>query len=314
MRQNVNTVMKKCLEFLIESRSDGKDYTLQTLLDLVCYEEYILKEAQAYDKFFEKDFTQTESGTVKAVRRRLRAIIDDKVLNMILGGQSTFDLEKAINSNKILIFDLSAVGEESQQIIGKFLVAMVKGYVRRRRKGIDDLHTLLKIDEFQNFITGSLSYMLEQLRGYGLHCSLACQSIAQLGAYLQTVIDNTAIKIVKAKYVKNIMSITNVPEKYIWRGKRGDDSTQADGLLKLAKREFLLDVRQRLHVQSFHSPGFLVTSKKYRLSEEEIETSMNKQLVNFYHRIDRDEMGETEFKDPDPDPDVDLEMFDVPED
>ena len=102
--------------------------------------------------------------------------------------ESSFQLEAALNGNKILLFDLSYFGPESQIALGKFLIANVMNYVRKRDASTSK-HTYLIVDEAPLFVGSGKSYevMLSQLRKFGLHVFLAAQYANQFGSNLESV-------------------------------------------------------------------------------------------------------------------------------
>ncbi|QMU65115.1 MAG: TraM recognition domain-containing protein [Flavobacteriaceae bacterium] len=148
-------------------------------------------------KFTEDRVNPTKSG----IYFRLQNIIDNTDLRNILQGKSTVNIEQEINNGKVVLFNLSKgfLGVESSTLLGKLIVALMQGAVRKRQnKNIKDrVPTFFFIDEMQNYITKTIKEILAESRKYGLHLIMANQILGQgMDRELQRlIISNTAIKI-----------------------------------------------------------------------------------------------------------------------
>ncbi|QMU64821.1 MAG: TraM recognition domain-containing protein [Flavobacteriaceae bacterium] len=148
-------------------------------------------------KFTEDRVNPTKSG----IYFRLQNIIDNTDLRSLLQGTSTINIEQEINNGKVILFNLSKgfLGVESSTLLGKLIVALIQGAVRKRQiKNIKDrVPTFFFIDEMQNYITKTIKEILAESRKYGLHLIMANQILGQgMDRELQRLIlSNTAIKI-----------------------------------------------------------------------------------------------------------------------
>ena len=255
-------MLEKCVYFLLYRKTS----TILDLVDILDVQEKIFKEAQKHNpRFFTEDYAKPSNRTRKALLDRVERLLNSPILRNLLGGQSTFDLERIINSGKILIVNLGDAGEMTQVAFGKFLVASIKSIVRKRKKN-KGLPTFLFVDEVQSMISGSFDYMLSQLRGFGLHLVMANQYINQLGEQAETVRQNTAIKIVASDDYEEMKKVVKVPKD-----------------VYLKDYEFFLKVRgYPVHV--FQSPDVIIKNpSKYEI-DEETEAKLDELMIERYYR------------------------------
>jgi len=97
------------------------------------------------------------------------------------------DFEHILDTKKILLIKLSQglIGAENSFLLGTFFVSkMYQAAMARQAKSKDNRNDFfLYIDEFQNFITPSMSYILSGARKYHLGLILAHQDMMQLQRY-----------------------------------------------------------------------------------------------------------------------------------
>lgn len=104
--------------------------------------------------------------------------------NIIGQTKSSFDFSEAMNSNKILLMNLSkgATGEINSKLLGLIIVQKIQmAALRRQKQGKGERKDFfLYIDEFQNYITESIETILSEARKYRLGLIMAHQYIKQL--------------------------------------------------------------------------------------------------------------------------------------
>lgn len=104
--------------------------------------------------------------------------------NIIGQSKSSFDFAEAMNTNKILLMNLSkgTTGEINSKLLGLIIVQKIQMAALRRqnvgKEGRKDF--FLYIDEFQNYITESIETILSEARKYRLGLIMAHQYIKQL--------------------------------------------------------------------------------------------------------------------------------------
>ena len=145
-----------------------------------------------------KDFklAPTKSG----IFYRLLNLLGDKQFRLLLEGKSTIDLEKELNSGKVIICNIpTTLGEDSAPAFGKLLLALIKGFVMKRvnqpKKSRKSIYCF--VDEFQNFTTPTIETIMAESRKYGLHMLLSHQQKGQeMDNKMKRIITgNTAIKV-----------------------------------------------------------------------------------------------------------------------
>jgi len=105
--ENMITVMEKALYFILGTGGS----TLETLLELLSPDSPLQEEANEFDPLFDDYFFKPGNKTRDGLYSRLSRLLTNPTLRRMLGGKSTFDLERALNSGKIVLFDLSGFGE-----------------------------------------------------------------------------------------------------------------------------------------------------------------------------------------------------------
>lgn len=188
--------------------------TLMDAIDFVDPEknDHFIKHAQARQigtpsmrAFIENDLNGTGyEYTRRALKTRLQFFLSKPFFNSFLVGKSSFHLDELLREKKAVIFNLaiSDIGETESRIFGQFIIAHIKAFGFRQGKKEHPANLFspvhLFVDECQNFITPSMATILEQLRKFGVHLTLAQQTIGQGmdKAITSAVLGNTAIKII----------------------------------------------------------------------------------------------------------------------
>lgn len=264
-------MLEKCVYMLLYKKT-------ATILDLVAIlkaEESILKEANQYDPtFFSDEYAKHSNRTRKALLDRIERFLNAPILRNLLGGKSTFDLEKILNTKgKILIVNLGEASEITQVTFGKYLFASIKSVIRKRKKN-QGIPTFLLADEVASIMSGSWEYALSQLRGFGLHLVMATQYINQLGDHAETVRQNTAIKIVASDDYEEMKKVVQIPKE-----------------TSLKDYEFFLKVRS-YPVQVFKSPDVILRNPEaFEIDEEAEEKLDTLQIERYYRAINKPQKG-----------------------
>ena len=132
---------------------------------------------------------------VPYITSKLSSFIYNDYMRPIIGQQkSAFNIADAMNEQKIIILKLpkGKLGDQNAYLLGMIMVGKIlDGALKRgdmdpeKRKDF-----YLYIDEFQNFLTDSISSILSEARKYGLDLIIAHQFIGQLvqGANKDTAI------------------------------------------------------------------------------------------------------------------------------
>lgn len=230
-------------------------------------------------------------STKGSVYYRLQKLLGNSEFRRLLVGESTLDLERELNSGKVIICNVSKgrLGTAANAF-GKLFIALILGYVTKRQDIPKNQRkeTFLFIDEFQNFISPSIEEVMAETRKYSLHVTLSHQVMGQnMTVELKRLIaGNTAIKIAGQ----------NEPESLSWMAKQMKhlEVTQFDDLPEYS---FFVNNKfnKRAGTYLFRVPDFLVnTEPPYYMSRAELKEFFL-YLVHesgYYRKVDRTEGNE----------------------
>ena len=152
-------------------------------------------------------YDDTYNRTKFAIHTRLRTLFNSTVMQAVMVGRSTLNIEQAIEQRKLIVFNF-AKGKLpiDYRVLGLFILANIKILSFRRDGKSDFVPCHLFIDEFQNYITPSLQEILEESRKFGLFMTFAQQ---QAGARMKSelfrsILGNTAIKFTGVNEVETL--------------------------------------------------------------------------------------------------------------
>lgn len=125
------------------------------------------------------------ANMVPYIASKLAPFITNDFMRPIIGQQkSAFNVREAMDSQKILLLDLAKgkIGDLNAYLVGMVLVGKILNAALERSDmaSADRKDFYLYIDEFQNFLTDSISSILSEARKYGLNLIVAHQFIGQL--------------------------------------------------------------------------------------------------------------------------------------
>ncbi len=157
------------------------------------------KEFQAYKiakvtdpmvrSFWEQEMAKTsdfhKSEMLGYLISKVSRFVENSMMRNIIGQpKSGFDFRDIMNQGKILLVNLNKgkIGEINSNLLGLILVAKLQMAALSRTDLPEEERKdfYLYIDEFQNFITDSISTILAEARKYRLNLILAHQYIGQL--------------------------------------------------------------------------------------------------------------------------------------
>lgn len=136
-----------------------------------------------YDNQWDKRFREE---AIAPLLNKLDAFITNPLLRSIIGQtKSGFQFREAIDTNKILLCDLSkgALGEDVSSLLGSLIVTKLSLAALSRQDTPEEDRTLhvLYADEIQNFIHGvDFPTILAESRKYKLALNIATQTLSQL--------------------------------------------------------------------------------------------------------------------------------------
>jgi len=133
---------------------------------------------------------------------KLAQFLSDPMLRNIFGQkENKIDLEQLMNTNKIILINLSKgkLGEENSSFFGSMFVTKIKqaGMARAALPESERTDFYIYVDEFHNLVTETFENLLTESRKYGLCLTLAHQFMGQLIPRVQqAVLGNTGTIIV----------------------------------------------------------------------------------------------------------------------
>jgi hypothetical protein len=156
------------------------------------YRGYRLKKEKniLVKDFWEREYAQSQRGSTAAdmlsyVISKVGRFIENEMMRNIIGQpQSGFNFQEVMNQGKILLINLSKgqVGEINSNLLGLIIVSKLQmaALSRVSLPEAERKDFYLYIDEFQNYVTDSISTILAEARKYRLNLIMAHQYIGQL--------------------------------------------------------------------------------------------------------------------------------------
>lgn len=132
-----------------------------------------------------EDFDKKEYANTKtAIRDRLRVLLASDALDSCLVGKNTINLADAMDSGKIIVFDLSKgrLGRDSSNAFGRLLLSAISGNAMQRQT-TNKHHrkpVFLFMDEGDNYMSPSVIEIYKETGKYGLFITFI-QQVAGYG-------------------------------------------------------------------------------------------------------------------------------------
>jgi hypothetical protein len=129
--------------------------------------------------------------SIKAVLNKLGAFVSYGSIRSVVGqGDSTISPRMVMDSGDVLVVDLSGVGGDNSALFGAMLISRfaIDAVGRQGRPAAERRPHLLVVDEAQRFHTQALEGILAEGRKFGLHATLAAQSLSALGERLGSAV------------------------------------------------------------------------------------------------------------------------------
>ncbi|PIR06337.1 MAG: hypothetical protein COV55_04375 [Candidatus Komeilibacteria bacterium CG11_big_fil_rev_8_21_14_0_20_36_20] len=194
--------MRNAMLLIMDDKDSGA--TLLEIPKVLADESYRRYKLSKVQNRFVKDFWEKEAqkaggeaalaNMVPYITSKLTPFISNDTIRPIIAQEkSAFNFRKAMDENKIILLNLSKgkIGEMNSNLLGMIVIGKLL-FAAMSRVNISEEQRndfYLYIDEFQNFITDTISVILSEARKYKLNLILAHQFIAQL-----TKNNNTSIR------------------------------------------------------------------------------------------------------------------------
>ncbi|MBS1619675.1 MAG: ATP-binding protein, partial [Bacteroidetes bacterium] len=201
----MTSVLANALMAFLESTEGGTLLDLRKFLIEPSFRLSVLSTVtdQSILYYWEKEYPIIKSNSVGSILTRLDSFLRPKAIRYMFAQKKGLDFTDIMDSKRILLVKLSQglIGESNSYLLGSLLVSKIYQTALGRQAISKDSRTgfFLYIDEFQNFITPSLSRILSGGRKYNLGLIVAHQSLEQISKsdseLASALIDNAGIRV-----------------------------------------------------------------------------------------------------------------------
>ncbi|MBN9483122.1 MAG: hypothetical protein BGO70_01120 [Bacteroidetes bacterium 43-93] len=185
----MNSVLANAILAFLESKEGGTLLDLRRFLVEKSFRDTYLKTvADPHVVYYwQHEYPLLKSNSIGSILTRLDTFLRPKLIRNMVAQKKGLDFENILDTKKILLVKLSQglIGAENSFLLGTFFVSkMYQTAMARQAKSKEERNDFfLYIDEFQNFITPSMSHILSGARKYHLGLILAHQDMQQLQKY-----------------------------------------------------------------------------------------------------------------------------------
>jgi len=201
----MNSVFANAILAFLENPEGGTLADVRRFLIEKPYRENYLKGVSDphIRYYWQHEYPLLKSSSIGSILTRLDTFLRPKLIRNMVAQKKGLDFEHILDCKKILLVKLSQglMGAENSYLLGTFFVSkMYQAAMARQAKSKDSRSDFfLYIDEFQNFITPSMSYILSGARKYHLGLILAHQDMMQLQKFdselASSVVVNAATRV-----------------------------------------------------------------------------------------------------------------------
>lgn len=199
---NMSAVLSNAINTFLESSRDGTLIELKRfLLEDSFRNEFLTSvEDPSIHYYWNNEYAMVRKG-IAPLLTRIDTFLRPKTLRYMLAQTKGVDFKACIEEKKIVLIKLSQglIGEENSFLLGSMFLSKFNQVAQGRQSlPKSERHPYyIYLDEFQNFITPSITRILSGARKYGLGLVLAHQELAQIDdtKTLNSVISNPYIRI-----------------------------------------------------------------------------------------------------------------------
>lgn len=185
----MNSIFANAILAFLESTEGGTLLDLRRFLVEKPFRERFLSTVPDLNilYYWEREFPMLRGNSVAPILTRLDTFLRPKLIRNMVAQKKGLDFEEFLDSRKIVLVKLSQglIGAENSYLLGTFIVSKLQqaAMSRQAKAKADRSDFYLYIDEFQNFITPSMSQILSGARKYHLGLILAHQDMQQVSKY-----------------------------------------------------------------------------------------------------------------------------------
>lgn len=134
--------------------------------------------------YWQKEFPLLKGGSIGSLLTRLDSFLRPKAIRAMLCQTKGLDMATLMDTRKIILVKLSQglIGAENSYLLGAFIVSKLQqtALARQTQSASARIPFYCYIDEFQYFVTPSMSAILSGARKFGLGLVLAHQNMQQV--------------------------------------------------------------------------------------------------------------------------------------
>jgi hypothetical protein len=199
---NMSAVLSQAINTFLESSKGGTLIELKRFLLEDDFRNEFLEHVHdpSIHYYWNNEYQFVRKG-IASLLTRIDTFLRPKIIRYMFAQQHGVDFRACIEEKKILLIKLSQglIGEENSYLLGSLFLSKFNQVAQGRQQlSKQDRHPYyIYLDEFQNFITNSITSILSGARKYGLGLILAHQELAQIDdpKILNSVISNPYIRI-----------------------------------------------------------------------------------------------------------------------
>ncbi|MFD1063695.1 type IV secretory system conjugative DNA transfer family protein [Winogradskyella litorisediminis] len=199
---NMSAVLSNAINTFLESSRDGTLIELKRfLLEDSFRNEFLTSvEDPSIHYYWNNEYAMVRKG-IAPLLTRIDTFLRPKIVRYMLAQTKGVDFRACIEEKKIVLIKLSQglIGEENSFLLGSMFLSKFNQVAQGRQSLAkqERYPYYIYLDEFQNFITPSITRILSGARKYGLGLVLAHQELAQIDdtKTLNSVISNPYIRI-----------------------------------------------------------------------------------------------------------------------
>lgn len=199
---NMTAVLTNAINAFLESKKQGTLIELKRFLIEERFREQFLKtvDDQSILYYWQYEYPMVKKG-IAPLLTRIDTFLRPKTLRHMFAQKSGVNFKACLESNKIILIKLSQglIGTENSYLLGSLFLSKLHQAAQSRQQlqKSERKPFYVYLDEFQNFITPSITSILSGARKYGLGLVLAHQELAQIDdkKILNSVISNPYTRI-----------------------------------------------------------------------------------------------------------------------
>jgi DNA helicase HerA-like ATPase len=199
---NMTAVLSNAINAFLESSTGGTLIELKRFLIEEKFRNSFLENVDdnSIHYYWQHEYPMVKKG-IAPLLTRIDTFLRPKIIRYMLTQKSGIDFKECIENKKIVLLKLSQglIGEDNSYLLGSIFISKFNQVALSRQSiSKEKRHPFyIYMDEFQNFITPSITSMLSGVRKYGIGLVLAHQELSQIeeSKILNSVISNPFTRI-----------------------------------------------------------------------------------------------------------------------